>query len=59
MKKKYESPSMTEEEVMFSFILRPKPGSGGGDGTDLTKERDDYNNKESDSPIWGEDGKLW
>ena len=50
---------MTEEEVMFSFILRPKPGSGGGDGTDLTKERDDYNNKESDSPIWGEDGKLW
>ena len=59
MKKNYLKP----EAQLLAFtqstdILRPKPNSGGGDGTDLGKERDDYS-EGGDSPIWGEGGKLW
>ena len=57
MKKKYMTPQMTEEEVKNDFVLRPPvQGSNGGTGSILVKERDE---ETGDSPIWGDNGRLW
>ena len=50
---------MVEEDVKTDFILRPKPSSqGGGTGSILVKDRDDET-EGGNSPIWGDNGRLW
>ena len=58
MKKTYTTPQMSEEDVKTDFILRPKPNSGGGTGGQLVKDRDDET-EGGNSPIWGDNGRLW
>ena len=58
MKKAYVTPLITEEKVKTEFILRPKPNSQGGTGSILVKDRDDET-EGGNSPIWGDNGRLW
>ena len=59
MKKAYMTPQMTEEEVKNDFVLRPtNPSQGGGTGSILVKDRDDET-EGGNSPIWGDNGRLW
>ena len=60
MKKTYLKPEMKNWSIMQDIELlgRVNPGSGGGTGGQLVKDRDD-DSEGGDSPIWGEGGKLW
>ena len=60
MKKTYQKPETENWSVAenLEILARPKPGSNGGTGSILVKDRDDET-EGGDSPIWGEDGKLW
>ena len=50
---------MVDNKVKTDFVLRPsKPSQQGGTGSILVKDRDDENGS-GDSPIWGDNGRLW